>query len=140
MAKQNNIWLFAALGVGAYLFIKNQQTVTDPATGATATPAPPVSGPSNLTTVPPIVTVTQPVLPPNNPVPAPPQANNPVVVPANQLNNTLPTSAQIAAQGINVTNGPYIDVAAAANPSNYDSNPAATHGSMIPPQYQSGHS
>lgn len=140
MAVKNNVWIWAALGVGVYLFLNNQQTVTDPVTGATATPAPPVSGPSNLSTVPPVITVSQPQQSPPLPAhaPMPPIASNPVNVPVNQLNNPLPTPAQIAAQGVNVTNGNFVDLN--ANGINYDSNPAATHGSSIPPQFQSGHS
>lgn len=139
MATNNtNIWLLAALGVGGYLWFKNQAaTATDPATGATATPATPVAGPSNLTTQPPVISTGSMFLPPIPAPPTPPVASLPVNVPVNQLNNPLPTAAQIAAQGVNVTNGNYVDLAANV-PANYDSDPVATHGSSIPPQFQSG--
>lgn len=141
MAKSNNIWLYAALGIGGYLWFKSTRITTDPVTGATATPAPPIAGQLNLSTAPPVTVVSQPQqsLPPVTPAPTPVIKPNPVVVPVNQLNNPLPTAAQIAAQGVNVTNGTYINVATNGLV-NYDTNPAATHGSSIPPQFQSGHS
>lgn len=134
--KNNNIWLFAALGIGGYLYFQSQQTVTDPATGATATPAPPVAGPSSLSTAPAVIAVTTPPVLVNRPAATPPVVSPINVLPVNTLNNPLPSPAEIAAQGVNVTNGNYVDLA--ANGTNYDSDPAATHGSSIPAQYQSG--